>query len=278
MRKELIILLLSVIFPLGIKAQRAVGSWEVYSNYLSPEQILETSDKVFCLSSGSLFSFDKSTDELYQYGIENVLSEAMISNIFYNGKEDYIVVAYKSANIDVILNDGKVINLPDIKDAVLQSEQTINDISFGDGRMYVATNFGIVIYNTDKWEVKESGIYNKSVKYVAATNAYIGAYFNDDKKIGFIPIDKSIRYFENFILNSCNACTGLRGLKDNVFLGSNSSSSFSPKKVEFDASTNKVAFNQYVADGNYTVLTLYRTGIISMFFPAIPSTVKPFFL
>ena len=87
MRKELIILLLSVILPLGIKAQRAVGSWEVYANYLSPEQMLETSDKVFCLSSGSLFSFDKATEELYQYGIENVLSEAMISNIFYNGKE-----------------------------------------------------------------------------------------------------------------------------------------------------------------------------------------------
>ena len=252
MRKELIILLLSVILPLGIKAQRAVGSWEVYANYLSPEQMLETSDKVFCLSSGSLFSFDKTTEELYQYGIENVLSEAMISNIFYNGKEDYIAVAYKSANIDIILNDGNVINLPDIKDAVLQSEQIINDISFGDGRMYVATNFGIVIYDTKKWEVKESGIYNKSVKYVAATNAYIGAYFTDDKMIGFMPIDKSVRYYDNFILNSCNACTGLRGLKDNVFLGSNSASSFSPKKVEFDAATNKVAFNKYVPDGNYT--------------------------
>lgn len=252
MRKELVVLLLSVLLPIGLKAQRAVGSWEVYANFQSPEQMYETSEKIYCLSSGSLFSFDKNTEELYQYGIQNVLSEAIISNIYYNAKEDFIAVAYKTANIDIILNDGKVINLPDIKDAILQSEQTINDISFGDGRMYVATNFGIVVYDTERWEVKESGIYEKSVKYVAATNAYIAAYFTDDKKIGFLPIDNSVRYYDNFILNDCSACTGLRGLKDNVFLGSNSSSSFSPKKVVFDASTNKVSFTNGVSDGNYT--------------------------
>lgn len=252
MRKELIILLVSVLLPIGLKAQKSVGSWEVYANYLSPEQMYETEDRVFCLSSGSLFSFDKNTEELYQYGIQNVLSEALIANIYYNAKDDYLVAAYKTANIDVILNDGKVINLPDIKDAILQSEQVINDISFGEGRMYVATNFGIVVYDTERWEVKESGIYEKSVKYVAATNAYIAAYFTDEKKIGFMPIEKSVRYYDNFVLNACSACTGLRGLKDNVFLGSNSSSSFSPKKIVFDATTNKVTFENSVSDANYT--------------------------
>lgn len=251
MIKKLFILL-AVLLPMGVKAQRSVGSWEVYSNYLAPEQMLETPDKVFCLSSGSLFSFDKNSEELYQYGIHNVLSEAIITKIFYNGKGDYIVVVYKSGNIDVIKNDGKVVNLPDIKDAVLQSDRTINDLSFGDGRIYVATNFGIVVYDDKRWEVVESGMYDKPVKYVAATDEYIGAYFTNEKKIGFMPADKTVRYYENFILNDCAACTGLRGLKGNLFLGSNSSSAFSPKKVVFNPDDNTVAFNDWVPDGNYT--------------------------
>lgn len=251
MIKKLFILL-AVLLPMGVKAQRSVGSWEVYSNYLAPEQMLETPDKVFCLSSGSLFSFDKNSEELYQYGIHNVLSEAIITKIFYNGKSDYVVVVYNSGNIDVIKKDGKVVNLPDIKDAVLQSDRTINDVSFGDGRIYVATNFGIVVYDDKRWEVVESGMYDKPVKYVAATDEYIGAYFTNEKKIGFMPADKTVRYYENFILNDCAACTGLRGLKGNLFLGSNSSSAFSPKKVVFNPDDNTVAFNDWVPDGNYT--------------------------
>lgn len=251
MIKKLFILF-AALLPLGVKAQRAVGSWEVYANYLAPEQMLETPDKVFCLSSGSLFSFDKDSEELYQYGIHNVLSEAIITKIFYNGKSDYVVVVYNSGNIDVIKKDGKVVNLPDIKDAVLQSDRTINDVSFGNGRIYVATNFGIVVYDDKRWEVVESGMYDKPVKYVAATDEYIGAYFTNEKKIGFLPANKTIRYYENFILNDCAACTGLRGLKGNVFLGSNSSNAFSPKKVVFNPSDNTVAFNNWVPDGNYT--------------------------
>ncbi len=144
-------ILLVALLPLCVKAQRAVGSWEVYANFLAPEQMLETPDKVFFLSSGSLFSFDKDSEELYQYGIHNVLSEPTISKIFYNGKKDYIALAYNTGNIDIIKNDGKVVNLPDIRDAVLQSDRTINDISFGNGRIYVATNFGIVIYDDSRY-------------------------------------------------------------------------------------------------------------------------------
>lgn len=246
-----LLIIISAIMPIVVSGQRAVGSWEVYANYLTPEQMLETPEKVYCLSSGSLFSFDKNTEELYQYGIQNVLSEPIITKIFYNSKRDYLVVAYNSGNIDVIQKDGKVINLPDIKDAVLQSDRTINDVSFGEGRIYVATNFGIVVYDDKRWEVKESGLYDKPVKYVAVTDAYIGAYFTNEKKLGFMSIDKTIRYYDNYALIDCSTCTGLRGLKGNVFLGSNTAT-FSPRKIEFNAEKKTISYNNIVSDANYS--------------------------
>lgn len=251
MIKKLFILLAALLPMTGARAQSSVGSWEVYANYLSPEQMLETPSKVFCLSSGSLFSFDKNTDELYHYGIHNVLSEANITKIFYNGKEDYLVLAYNTGNIDVIKKDGKVVNLPDIKDAVLSFDRTINDISFGKDRIYVATNFGIVVYDDKRWEVKESGIYEKPVKFVAATDEYIAAYFSGEQKIGILPIDKTIRYYENFVLQYFSTFSGLRGLKGNVFLASNAST-FSPKKMVYYPETKFVTMLENVSDANYS--------------------------
>lgn len=246
-----LLLIITAVMPIVVSGQRAVGSWEVYANYQSPEQMLETPDKVYCLSSGSLFSFDKNTEELYQYGIQNVLSEPIITKMFYNSKGDYLVLAYTSGNIDVVKSDGKVINLPDIKDAVLQSDRTINDVSFGEGRIYVATNFGIVVYDDQRWEVKESGMYDKPVKYVAVTDEYIGAYFTNEKKLGFMSKDNTIRYYDNYALIACSTCTGLRGLKGNVFLGSNTST-FSPRKITFNAEAKTVSYGNAVSDANYS--------------------------
>lgn len=250
MIKKLFILFASLLPMSGAMAQSSVGSWEVYANYLSPEQMLETPSKVFCLSSGSLFSFDKNTDELYHYGIHNVLSEANITKMFYNAKKDYIVLAYTTGNIDVIKKDGKVVNLPDIKDAVLSVDRTINDISFGNDRIYVATNFGIVVYDDNRWEVKESGIYEKPVKYVAATDEYVAAYFTNEQKLGILPIDKTIRYYDNFVLQYFSTFSGLRGLKGNVFLASNAST-FSPKKMVYLTDTKTVTMSENVSDANY---------------------------
>lgn len=252
MIKKLFILFLSLLPLSGVHAQSSVGSWEVYANYLNPEQIIQTPQKVFFLSTGTLFSFDKNSDELYHYGVHNVMSEASVVKIFYNAANDYIVATYASGNIDVVKKDGKVINLPDIRDAVLQTGRTINDVSFGNGRMYVATNFGIVVYDDKRWEVKESGIYNKDVKYVAATDEYIAAYFTNDKKLGFMPADKTIRYFDNFILNDCSNCTCLRGLKGNTFLASNVYNSLSPRLLVFNSENNTSTFKNIVSDGNYT--------------------------
>lgn len=251
MIKKFLILIVSLMSAVGVYAQSTVGSWEVYPNFREPEQVLETPSKVFILSSGSLFSFDKDSEELYHYGTHNVLSEATISKLFYNGKGDYLVVVYGTSNMDVIKKDGKVVNLPDIKDAILQSSRTVNDICFANGRMYVATDFGIVVYDDKKWEVKESGIYNKAVKYIGATDEYLGAYFSNDKKIGFIPTDKTLRYIDNFSLSNFNSCTGLRGLKDNNFLGS-TTSTYSPRKIVFDPAANAVAVSEAVSDANYS--------------------------
>lgn len=253
MIKKVLFLIMSLLPVMGMKAQSSVGSWEVYANYLSPEKMLQTPSKVFILSSGSVYSFDKNTEELYHYGLHNILSEATAANIFYNAEKDYIAVTYESGNIDIIKNDGKAVNLPDIRDAVIQQERTINDVSFGNDRIYVATAFGIVVFDDKRWEVKESGIYNKNVKFVAATENFVGAYFSSERRYGVIPVDKTIRYFDNFVLSSSTTGSlGMRGLGNNLFLVSVNEKSFSPALLDYNVQKGTISIRNQVSDANYT--------------------------
>lgn len=165
MKKALFIIL--AILPMVMKAQLAVGEWKVYPVFANNvTRMLDTPEKVYYISEGNLFSYDKNTDESYSYSVVNKLNENEIHNVYYNKENKYLLVAYKSGNIDLLYDNGKVINMPEIKDAVLGTEKTINDVCFYENRIYVATDFGLVIFDDQKHHVIESGIYNKKIRSV----------------------------------------------------------------------------------------------------------------
>lgn len=161
MYKYFISFLILLISSLSAFAQQSVGQWKIYPIVgAAYEKIIDSKDKVYFLSSSSLYSYDKKTKETYFYNASNKLSSSNISNIYYNHDKNYLVVVYTDSNIDIIYDDGTTYALPEIKDANLTIDKTINDIGFGDGRIAVATNFGLVIYDDKKHEVIESCIYN----------------------------------------------------------------------------------------------------------------------
>lgn len=185
-KKALFIIL--AILPMVMKAQLAVGEWKVYPVFANNvTRMLDTSEKVYYVSEGNLFSYDKNTDESYSYSVVNKLNENEIHNIYYNKDNKYLLIAYKSGNIDLLYDNGKVINMPDIKDAVLSTEKTINDVCFNDNRIYVATIFGLVIFDDQKHHVIESGIYNKDIRSVEVYDGSI--LICKDSSICISPVD-----------------------------------------------------------------------------------------
>lgn len=185
-KKALFIIL--AILPMVMKAQLAVGEWKVYPVFANNvTRMLDTSEKVYYVSEGNLFSYDKNTDESYSYSVVNKLNENEIHNIYYNKDNKYLLIAYKSGNIDLLYDNGKVINMPDIKDAILSTEKTINDVCFNDNRIYVATIFGLVIFDDQKHHVIESGIYNKDIRSVEVYDGSI--LICKDSSICISPVD-----------------------------------------------------------------------------------------
>ena len=168
MIRYLLLLVVTLSGILSVSAQQWTGQWTIYpivgAKY---DRVIDTDSKVYFLSSGSMYSYDKDSKETYFYNTSNKLSGSNIKNIYYNHEDKYLLVVYADNNIDMIYDDGRYYCLPDIRDANISEDKTINDIAFCKGRFIVATNFGIVIYDADKHEVLESGIYRKPVENVA---------------------------------------------------------------------------------------------------------------
>ena len=151
-----------VMLSLLAQAQTGKGDWRVHPYYVGDniKNVIDTDAKVYFLVGNDLFCFDKSTSAIESLNKRVALNDVLVTNIYYNHIKKYLVVTYLNSNIDVIAPDGQVMNLPDIKDAVLTGLKGINDVTFAPGKMLVATEFGMVIYDDEAMSVTESRLFD----------------------------------------------------------------------------------------------------------------------
>lgn len=217
-------LTIAVVFAaMSGKAQMGVGTWEVYSTFSTVTDMVETPTQLYYLSSGSLHSFDKKAGESYAWKESNKLHDVNITKIKYNPIAGYLAVIYSNANIDLIYDDGEVVNMSDIKDAVMATSPIITNVAFSDGNMLVSTNFGVVLYDDTKHQVIESGIYGIAPAAIALTDKYVVIYMTSGNYQGVYVAEKakhitSLDKFTNYgAVNLGNSYT----IDDNNIIGNN---------------------------------------------------------
>ncbi|MBR5552072.1 MAG: hypothetical protein IKV83_09180 [Muribaculaceae bacterium] len=193
-----IFICLAILVPFLSSAQLPVGEWNVYSVFTTVTKMLQTPDKVYYLSGSNLYSYDKNFQETYNYSTLNKLSDKVIDDIYYNREGKYLLITYKSGNIDLLYDDGSVVNLPDIMNSTLNYSLEINDVAFMGDEIYVATKFGLVVFNESRQEVKYSGVYNQEILLVAT----VGEYVVVDKNHALYMIHKNGRFetFDDYVL------------------------------------------------------------------------------
>lgn len=168
MAKRIISLLVTTL-ALYAAAQNAVGDWYIHTSYVGNEiiEVVDGNNWVYYLAGTDLFRLDKESQENEALSRVNDLSDMVISQIHYNSDKDYLVIIYSNSNIDIIKSNGSVVNMPEIKDAVMTSSKAINDVTFASGLIYVATDFGYVVIDDSKFVVKESHLYGEAITSVA---------------------------------------------------------------------------------------------------------------
>lgn len=137
-------------------AQIAMGAWRTHISYINTTQITQSTDKVYGISAGALFSVYKHEPFIETYSKSTGLNDNNVHIIKYSEKKDVLLIAYYNSNIDLLTNDGLVINIPDLHKKSMSGSKKINDICFNDKYAYLACDFGILVFNIDKQEFFET--------------------------------------------------------------------------------------------------------------------------
>ncbi|MDE6556552.1 MAG: hypothetical protein K2K55_06265, partial [Duncaniella sp.] len=200
---SLLIILLSTIIT-SRAADALPASWTLLPVYGDISSIAETKDKVYFVSGGSLYHYDKEYGETRYYVPGTDLSDHKATALYADPFRNRVVVVYDNSNIDILYSDGRRVNLGDIKNASIDEEKGITDIAFDpkQDRIFVATQFGLVKFSPERAEVIESGVYHHPVTSLMVTpdHIYLATPGNSSEATTFysLPIDKSINNFKNF--------------------------------------------------------------------------------
>lgn len=198
LKKHLTFVILMVMAIASVNA----GTWKMHNYYVTDriQNVIDAGDKVYYQNSGRLYQFDKATTSTVALGRQNILSDNVISNIYYDWENKLLFIAYSNSNIDVIDEAGNVTNISKIKDIVshvrnysvldgeLQSyaDKSILDITFADGIAYVSIGYGYATIDEStmmitkfydlgsKITVNSVCSFNGKILIVANVNCYYG--------------------------------------------------------------------------------------------------------
>ena len=217
MIKKLLILL-TFMMPLAVQAQLAVGSWKIYSPFINVESIAETDTYIYFVSAGSVFRYDKETTEVEALTKVNLLNDVDAKNVYSDPDAKSVIVVYSSGNMDRLSDNGKIVNMPDIKNANSVGSHNINDMAFNGDDFYVATDFGLVVYNNSKNEVRETVFTPKEVMHVDASSQFVAMGFKEGA-LYVAPSDISIKNLSDFKLFDLGMadCHGLIAKGDKLY-------------------------------------------------------------
>lgn len=148
-------LISAFIISLSVICARA-DNWIYHLPFGGVDNIAETAGRVYFSSLGALYAYDKKHGETITLSPIDYLNDVAVSSIHAHPNSDAVAVAYSSGNIDIIRDNASILNLPDIKASRL-TPRTINSIAFlpDMSAIYVATGFGIVIYDLHRGEVSD---------------------------------------------------------------------------------------------------------------------------
>lgn len=169
MIKKIIFLFVASAIAIIAPAQTAVGAWKLYTPFSGVSDMAETDAYVYYLSAGSCYRIDKSTFEVGALNVSNSLHDASANGIYADATGKSVVVTYATGNMDRLYDNGKIVNMSDVKDAISMNSRNINDMAFASDRFYVATDFGLITYSNSKNEVMETMFTESPVLSVGAS-------------------------------------------------------------------------------------------------------------
>ncbi len=189
-----------------------IGQWREHIPFNKVIGVTETAGIVYTASQYGVFSYSKADGEINLLTSLNGLSDFEISGIRADETTGIVLVAYQTSNIDLIFPDHSIVNLSDIKRKNIIGGKRINHILFADGNAYLSCEFGIVVVDLSRKEIRDTyyigqngqntnvnGLAYNGTHLLAATDSgMFKASFNDPNIFNFTAWSRETNLYSPF--------------------------------------------------------------------------------
>jgi len=126
------------------KGQNApIGQWKDYLAYQQCSKICQGQNLMYCTSQSGIFSYNLGDNSIEKYNRVTGLSDIGTNVARFASYNNTLFIGYTDGNIDLMQN-GQVVNIPDLKNSSIQGSKSINDIYFINNIAYVSCGQGIM--------------------------------------------------------------------------------------------------------------------------------------
>jgi len=164
-RKQLLFIVLIFSTICQSYAQQPVREWTDYQSYASARNVVDTGEKVYCVTDGGLFSYTKADNSIQKMSGINGLSDVGVQRLAYSKENNLLLIAYQNSNIDLLIGNT-FYNISDIKRKQISANKNINNIMFSGKLAYLSCGFGIVVINLERKEIKDSYFIGNEGDYI----------------------------------------------------------------------------------------------------------------
>ncbi|MBC8085099.1 MAG: T9SS type A sorting domain-containing protein [Hymenobacter sp.] len=160
LRPALLVLLLVLLFapaPLRAQTTAGFGDWQLHLPNNRARMLADAGSRVYVAAEDVFFYYDKETNTTTLLSRRDGLNSVGVNTVAYDSVSQQVLVAYRDANLDLLSVDGtRIRNINDIQRKQLPGTKTINHIAFNGRFAYLSCDFGLVVLDMTKLEVRDT--------------------------------------------------------------------------------------------------------------------------
>lgn len=161
---------ITVLLPFNkVKAGIPIGTWRAHPAYNNATFSLKAFGKIMVLSDGAIYYYDPSDNSVYTIDKAGGLSDTDIAAIGFCKTENAVLIVYSNGNIDILYSDETIYNCTDLKNNNIGSVQ-INELRFIYNYAYISTNIGLIIFDVNRREIKNTYRFDSPVNSFVLIN------------------------------------------------------------------------------------------------------------
>ena len=181
-------------------------NWNGHFSYYNSIDTSTGNGKIFTASENAIYIYSSQTDQLETLTTIDGLSGDFISNIHYSSNFNKLIIGYENGLIQIVdFTNDNVLTIYDIieKATIPPNKKYINQITEFEDIIYIATDYGISLYNLNLLEFGDSlfigdGGAQQEVNQVTISNNYLYATLPEFGGVRRVSLDLDIINYQNW--------------------------------------------------------------------------------